>query len=77
VAWKTPTLLPVPVHCYRLLGWQLAASTVQTTNTLDVHILRPLTQADNTISSVANTNMNAKWLVQLNNYRLDNLIAGI
>jgi hypothetical protein len=58
-------------------GWQLAASTVNTTNTLDLHIIRPLSQADNVISSVANTNMNAKWLVQLNNYRLDNQIAGV
>jgi len=58
-------------------GWQLAASTVNTTSTLDVHILRPLVQADNLISSVANTNMNAKWLVQLNNYRLDNQVAGV
>ena len=58
-------------------GWQLAASTVATTNTLDLHIIRPLSQADNVVSSVANTNMNAKWLVQLNNYRLDNQIAGV
>lgn len=58
-------------------GWQLAASTVNTTNTLDVKIIRPLDQADNTVSSVANTNMNAKWLVKLNNYRLANQIAGV
>ena len=58
-------------------GWQLAASTVAQANTLDLHIIRPLSQADNVISSVANTNMNAKWLVQLNNYRLDNQIAGV
>lgn len=58
-------------------GWQMAASTVATTNTLDLKIIRPLTQADNTISSVANTNMNAKWLVKLNNYRYANQIAGV
>lgn len=58
-------------------GWQLAASTVATTGTLDVKIMRPLTEVDNTISNVANTNMNAKWLVKLNNYRFANQIAGI
>ncbi|MDB5607792.1 MAG: hypothetical protein JWP25_4692 [Bradyrhizobium sp.] len=58
-------------------GWQMAASTVATTNTLDVKIIRPLQQADNTIGSAANTNMNAKWLVKLNNSRFANLIAGI
>lgn len=58
-------------------GWQLAASTVALTNTLDVKIVMPLQQADNTISNVANTNMNAKWLVKLNNSRWANQIAGI
>ncbi len=58
-------------------GWQLAASTVATTNTLDAKIIMPLQQADNTISSVANTNMNAKWLVKLNNSRFANQIAGV
>jgi hypothetical protein len=58
-------------------GWQLAASTVAATNTLDLHIIRPLQQADNAIGTVANTSMNAKWLVKLNNLRLENLIAGI
>jgi hypothetical protein len=58
-------------------GWQMAASTVATTNTLDLKIIRPLQQADNTIGTAANTNMNAKWLVKLNNSRFANLIAGI
>jgi len=58
-------------------GWQMAASTVATTNTLDVKIMRPLQQADNTIGATANTNMNAKWLVKLNNSRFANQIAGI
>lgn len=58
-------------------GWQMAASTVATTNTLDLKIMRPLQQPDNTIGSSANTNMNAKWLVKLNNSRFANLIAGI
>lgn len=62
---------------YGYSGWQLAASTVAVTATLDVKILRPLDQADNTISNVANTNMNAKWLVKLNNHRFANQIAGI
>lgn len=58
-------------------GWQLAASTVATTGTLDVKIMRPLTQTDNIVSNVANTNMNAKWLVKLNNYRFANQTAGV
>lgn len=58
-------------------GTQLQASTVNTTNTQDLRIIRPLAQADNVISSVANTNMNAKWLVTLNNLRLFNQIAGV
>ena len=58
-------------------GWQLAASTVATTNTLDLKIIRPLQQADNVIGTSANTNMNAKWLVKLNNSRFANQIAGI
>lgn len=58
-------------------GWQLAASTVALTNTLDVKIMRALTQSDNVIGTAANTNMNAKWLVKLNNYRFANQIAGI
>lgn len=58
-------------------GWQLAASTVATTNTLDVKIIRPLQQADNTIGTSANTNMNAKWLVRLNNSRFANQTAGV
>jgi hypothetical protein len=58
-------------------GWQMAASTVAATNTLDLKIMRPLQQPDNTIGTAANTNMNAKWLVKLNNSRFGNLIAGI
>lgn len=58
-------------------GWQLAASTVANTNTLDVKIMRPLVEVDNTIGTTANTNMNAKWLVKLNNYRYANQIAGV
>lgn len=58
-------------------GWQLQASSVATTNTLDLKIMRPLDQPDNTISSVANTNMNAKWLVKLNNLRTANQVAGV
>ena len=58
-------------------GWQLAASTVATTSTLDLKILRPLDQPDNAIGTAANTSMNAKWLVKLNNYGFNNLTAGI
>jgi hypothetical protein len=42
-----------------------------------VKIIRPLQQADNAIGTAANTNMNAKWLVKLNNSRFANLIAGV
>jgi hypothetical protein len=58
-------------------GWQLQASSVNTTSTLDLKIIRPLDQADNTISSTANTNMNAKWLVKMNNYRYNWQTAGV
>lgn len=58
-------------------GWQLASSTVATTNTLDLKIIRPLPQTDNTIGAVANTQQNAKWLVKINNSRFANLIAGV
>lgn len=58
-------------------GWQLSAASVAGTNTLDVKIMRPLPEVDNIVSSVANTNMNAKWLVKLNNYRYANQIAGV
>lgn len=58
-------------------GWELAANTVADTNTLDVKILRALNQPDNTVGTVANTNMNAKWLVKLNNYRYDYQTAGV
>ena len=51
--------------------------TGATTNTLDLKIIRPVDRPDNVVSSVANTNMNAKWLVKLNNSRLANQIAGV
>ncbi len=58
-------------------GWQLQATSVATTNTLDVKIIRPLQEADNVIGTTANTNMNAKWLVKLNNSRFANQTAGV
>lgn len=58
-------------------GWQLSAASVATTSTLDVKIMRALNQSDNTVSSTANVNMNAKWLVKLNNYSYANQIAGV
>jgi hypothetical protein len=57
-------------------GYQLAASGVATTNTLDLKIIRPLNSADNLIGTTTNTNMNAKWLVKLNNYQYANQEAG-
>lgn len=58
-------------------GWQLAASTVATTSTLDLKILRPLIQTDNVVGTVANTSGNAKWLVKLNNYQYNWQTAGV
>lgn len=58
-------------------GWQLQASSVATTNTLDLRIMRPLDTPDNAIGATANTSMNAKWLVMLNNRRFWNQIAGV
>lgn len=42
-------------------GWQLNSSTLNTTNTLQMKIIRGLEQADNTIGST-----NAKWLCRIN-----------
>jgi len=58
-------------------GWQLQASSVNTTNTLDLKILRALNQTDNVIGTVINTNMNAKWLVKINNYEYGNQQTGV
>lgn len=58
-------------------GWQLASSTVATTNTLDVKIIRALNQVDNAIGTTANTNTHAKWLVKLNNYGYTNQGVGL
>lgn len=41
-------------------GWQLDSSTLQTTNTLQLRILRLLQEIDNAVG------VNAKWLVRLN-----------
>jgi len=57
-------------------SYQLNASTVATTNTLDLKIVRALQQPDNTIGTSANTNMNAKWLVKLNKSLWANQTAG-
>ncbi len=45
-------------------GWQLSGSSVNTTSTLQVRILRPLPQEDNSVA--ATPVANAKWLVKLN-----------
>ena len=57
-------------------SYQLQASSVATTNTLDLKIVRGLQQPDNTIGTAANTNMNAKWLVKLNKSLWANQTAG-
>lgn len=58
-------------------GWQLAASTVATTNTLDLKIMRSLNTPDNVPSGTANVGMNAKWLVKINNHQYANQEAGV
>lgn len=62
---------------YGYSGYQLQASSVATTNTLDLKIMRPLTEIDNVISSTANTGGNAKWLVKMNNHRYAGQTAGV
>jgi len=58
-------------------GYQLQASSVATTNTLDLKIMRALNQSDNAIGGTTNTNMNAKWLVKINNHQYANQEAGV
>lgn len=58
-------------------SFQLQASSVAATNTLDLKIISALNEPDNVVGTAANTNMNAKWLVKLNNSRFANQIAGI
>lgn len=55
---------------YGYSSWQLQASSVNTTNTLQLRIIRPLPETDNIVSNVANTNMNAKWLVKINIHQM-------
>jgi len=47
-------------------GWQLDSSTANTTNTLQLRILRLLQEADNAIGT------NAKWIVRINLHSLWN-----
>ena len=49
-------------------GWQLASSTLNTTNTLQLRILRPVERADNDPVSTS-----AKWLVSINLHAARNL----
>ena len=62
-------------------GWQLAGSTVATTNTLDLKIMGALLEADNVVSSTSQATTSpspyTKWMVKLNNLRYANLIAGV
>ena len=41
-------------------GWQLQSSTLQTTNTLQLRIMRMLQETDNAVGNFA------KWLVRIN-----------
>lgn len=58
-------------------GWQLASSTVAAASNLQLKIIRPLDQADNAVSTVANTNQNAKWLVKINIHSLADSTNGV
>lgn len=51
-------------------SWQLQASSVATTATLQLRIIRPLPETDNTVSNVANGSPNAKWLVKINLHQM-------
>ncbi len=53
-------------------GWELDSSTVATTNTLDVQIIRGVDRADNTLVSD-----NARWLVRLNNHQYVDGTTGV
>lgn len=48
-------------------GWQLASSTLQTTNTLQMRIVEMLQETDNAVGT------NAKWLVKFNLHSMLNL----
>lgn len=58
-------------------GWQLNASTVASGSNLQLKILRPLIQADNTVGLTANANMRGKWLVKLNIHSLADSVNGV
>jgi hypothetical protein len=57
-------------------SYQLQASSVATTSTLDLKIVSAIQRPDNVIGTSANTNMNAKWLVKLNKSLWANQTAG-
>ena len=52
---------------YGTSGWQLQSSSLNTTNTLQMRILRLLEQADNAAG------VNAKWLCKINLHQFQNL----
>jgi hypothetical protein len=47
-------------------GWQLASSTLNTTNTLQLRIIQALQETDNAIGT------NCKWLVKINLHQFNN-----
>lgn len=51
---------------YGTSGWQLQSSTVNTTNTLQMRIIRALQQVDNTVGN------QTKWLCRINLHSLTN-----
>jgi hypothetical protein len=53
-------------------GWMLDSSTINTTNTLQMRIMRPVERPDNDLAT-SPTATNAKWLVSINLHSVRNL----
>jgi hypothetical protein len=51
-------------------GWMLDSSTINTTNTLQLRIMRALQEEDNTVGTASTY---GKWLVKINLHSLNNL----
>lgn len=54
-----------------LSGTQLDNSTEATTNTLDLHLMKPVAREDNAIG------YSCKWLVTINRHQYSNQVAGV
>jgi len=53
-------------------GWMLDSSTLNTTNTLQMRVMRPVERSDNDLAT-SPTATNAKWLVSINLHSVRNL----